>query len=432
MDLTAVLGSTVDETVKGMPGGMAAVSLADVGAQGWNVSAGDLPLPLLVARRTALTHNLELMARYCDESGALLAPHGKTTMSPQLFAEQLTHGAWGITAASVQQIQVYRAAGVPRIVLANEVADPAGLRYLTQELARDPAFDFYCWVDSVAGVEALATAAREHGLERPFQVLVEIGWPGGRTGARDDAAVDAVVAAIAAHPGLVSLVGVSVFEGLLGLDRVAPGVAGGAAQGPDVHEFLARAAATAQRLRDDGALPDGYLLSGGGSTAFDAVVAAFGAVAGARLLLRSGCYVTHDHGMNAALSPLSASNDTPARDRLGALRPALELWCTVNSTPEAGLAMLACGRRDAPYDAGLPVPLWGIAAATGERLDLSGAEVVGLNDQHGYLRTGAQQLAVGDRVVLGISHPCTAFDKWQVIPVVDDDDNVIDAIRTYF
>jgi len=284
----------------------------------------------------------------------------------------------------------------------------------------------------VAGVEALAATAREHGLERPFQVLLEIGWRGGRSGVRDEGAADAVVAAIQSHRGSITLVGVSVFEGLLGLDRVAPGVAGAAAQGPDVHDFLARAAGTAQRLHEEDALPDAYLLSGGGSTAFDAVVAAFGPVAGARLLLRSGCYVTHDHGMNASLSPLSASNDTPARHRLGALRPALELWCTVNSAPEPDLAMLTCGRRDAPYDAGLPVPLWGIRGAGGERLDLAGAEVAGLNDQHCYLRTGKHSLAVGDRVVLGISHPCTAFDKWQVIPVIDDEDNVIDAIRTYF
>ena len=35
---------------------------------------------------------------------------------------------------------------------------------------------------------------------------------------------------------------------------------------------------------------------------------------------------------------------------------------------------------------------------------------------------------VGARIV----HPCTAFDKWRLVPLVDDDYTVVDAIRTFF
>jgi D-serine deaminase-like pyridoxal phosphate-dependent protein len=35
-------------------------------------------------------------------------------------------------------------------------------------------------------------------------------------------------------------------------------------------------------------------------------------------------------------------------------------------------------------------------------------------------------------VTFGLSHPCTAFDKWSLLPVLDDEDRVIDAVRTYF
>ena len=43
-----------------------------------------------------------------------------------------------------------------------------------------------------------------------------------------------------------------------------------------------------------------------------------------------------------------------------------------------------------------------------------------------------EDLRVGDLVGCGISHPCTAFDKWRLIPVVDDNYGVVDAVLTYF
>lgn len=33
---------------------------------------------------------------------------------------------------------------------------------------------------------------------------------------------------------------------------------------------------------------------------------------------------------------------------------------------------------------------------------------------------------------LGISHHCMTFDKWRLIPLVTNDYEVLDAIRTYF
>ena len=112
----------------------------------------------------ALEHNLTTMAALVRPPRHVLAPHGKTTMAPQLFARQLALGAWGITAANVSQLRVYRAFGVRRVQLANELVDPAGLRWLAGELDRDPDFEFSCWVDSVAGVELMT--ARSGGRAR--------------------------------------------------------------------------------------------------------------------------------------------------------------------------------------------------------------------------------------------------------------------------
>jgi D-serine deaminase-like pyridoxal phosphate-dependent protein len=84
----------------------------------------------------------------------------------------------------------------------------------------------------------------------------------------------------------------------------------------------------------------------------------------------------------------------------------------------------------------MPLPLF--AVASGVRIDLAAARTRKLNDQHAFveLPTGVQ-LGVGDLVVFGLSHPCTMFDKWRVVPVVSSIDDVEDAavtdlIETFF
>ena len=127
LDLRAIEDELIDDTWKGIPGGTPPFPLRQIGTHGWNVPAGDLPLPVLTIRRSAVEHNVAVMARFCAQTSALLAPHGKTTMAPQLFDRQLAAGAWGITAATVQQLQVYRRFGVARVILANQlIGDSVG------------------------------------------------------------------------------------------------------------------------------------------------------------------------------------------------------------------------------------------------------------------------------------------------------------------
>lgn len=91
-------------------------------------------------------------------------------MAPQLFARQLAHGAWGITAATPHQVRVYRTFGVRHVFLANELVDAAALRWVARELAADPEFRFVCYVDSVRGVELMDAA-----LTAVVDVVVELG-----------------------------------------------------------------------------------------------------------------------------------------------------------------------------------------------------------------------------------------------------------------
>ena len=168
--------------------------------------------PVCVLRAEALTHNLTAMAGWCRDRGVELAPHGKTHMAPQLFARQLDAGACGITAATLSQVRTYRAFGVRDVVLANELVDGAGLRWLAAELDAHPDFSMVCWVDSVRGVELMTAALTARGRSRPVDVCVEVGMAGGRTGCRGTDAVDEVARAAAASPRL-RLVGVAGLRG---------------------------------------------------------------------------------------------------------------------------------------------------------------------------------------------------------------------------
>jgi D-serine deaminase-like pyridoxal phosphate-dependent protein len=357
------------------------------------------------------------MAAYCAGAGVELAPHGKTAMSPELAARQLASGAWGITVATIGQLRAYRAFGFPRLLLANELVDGTGIAWLAGELAADPGFSAYCYVDSTDGVAILDRVLTARPAGRRLPVLVEIGL--GRTGCRTDDQAMAVAKAAAATSTL-TVAGVAGYEGTIG--------------GTDA-QALGRVASFCRRLANLAAVMAGegeLIVTAGGSVYFDVVTRELtaggsGVPAGMTVVLRSGGYLFHDHGLYQAATPAT-------RGVAGApvFRPALELWAQVVSRPEPGLALLSAGRRDAGFDAGLPVPLRA-RRRDGGAAALAGAEVTGLNDQHAYLRLApGTALAPGDLVCLGISHPCTTLDKWRVIPVLDEEDRVIDAVHTFF
>lgn len=432
MDLDAVAAirdERVDWRFKGLPSDVFGATIGDVAGRRLDLFADGFVGPLVVLDAAALEHNLATMARWCADRGVLLAPHGKTTMAPQLFARQLAHGAWGITAANTSQLRVYRAFGVRRVVLANQLVDPAGLRWLAAELAADDTFEFTCWVDSVVGVarmtEALGTVAR------PVDVVVELGAPGGRTGARDLATALDVARAVVAAPAL-RLVGVGGYEGALAHDASA------AAQSV-VDGYLTSLRELAIAL---GGLyeVDEPIVTAGGSAYFDQVAARLTETwpFPVRPVLRSGAYITHDDGFYRGVSPFSRMSGaepfgakSSGAEPFGAepFRPALRAWAQVTSRPQPDLALLTLGKRDASFDEGLPEPQV-VRGRDGVERPLR-AEVTALNDQHAFVRLSGDDVEVGDWVGLGLSHPCTVFDKWPLIPVVDGT-TVVDLVRTYF
>src|SRR5271166_5367212 len=444
--LRALRERPIDATEKGF-GPLAAARLAARPG----LHAAGFTYPLLTLRESALANNVEAMAAYCDRAGVALAPHGKTAMSPELAARQLAHGAWGITVATVGQLRTYRAFGFPRLLLANELVDEAGIAWLAAELAADPGFEAYCYVDSTDGVAILDRVLSHlpghlpgrQPAGRRLGVLVEIGHAGGRTGCRTDAqALD--VAKAAAATGTLRVAGVAGYEA--GYEQsIGPG-SEAAALGL-IASFCGWLRNLAETLASgpDAVPGDELIVTAGGSAYFDVVTRELtaGGTAGMTVILRSGAYVTYDHGYYGTVSPGRraaggswGSWDSRAAVDAPALRPALELWAQVLSRPEPGLALLGAGRRDVGFDKGLPVPLRavrrGVAGGISGETPALG-EVTALNDQHAYLRLDAATvLAPGDLVCLGISHPCTTLDKWRVIPVVSDDGRVTDTVHAFF
>jgi D-serine dehydratase len=373
------------------------------------------------------------MHRFCDRYGVTLAPHGKTTMSPQLFGAQLANGAWGITLASATQVQVAHRFGVRRVLLANQLVGRADINSILQLMHGDPDFECFVLADSLAGVARLAEAVDAHPLARPLPVLVELGLPGKRAGCRSPELALTVARAIEGAPGL-SLAGFEGYEGLLvSNDREA--------DVRKVQEYVAQIAGLVREADDEGLfnVPE-ILLSAGGSAYFDLVARGFEKVGGltrpVRPVLRSGCYLTSDHGSYERLiGQLEQREETPAGT---GLRPALEVWSVVQSRPEPDLAILTMGKRDASYDESLPVPLFTHRAGPGLPTALPpGCTIFKMNDQHAYLRLPAghplcETLDVGDLVGCGISHPCTTFDKWPLLLAVDDDYTVRHGVNTFF
>ena len=422
----------LDPSEKGVPGNAGVVRLADVGAKGWNVLREDLPLPVAVLKQSALVHNSTWMTAFLGLSGARLAPHGKTSMAPGLFDLQLTDGAWAITLATPHQLQVARRFGYARIVLANQLVGRSATIWVMEELKRDPEFEFYCLVDSVDNVRQLASIARSLGLDRPLRVLVEIGYAGGRTGCRSVAQGLELAREVARHADVLALSGVEGFEGLIREPTEAGTVA-------KVEDFIEQVVALAQACADEDLFAEGLVLfSAGGSAFYDIVASRLTRIRlrqESLVLLRAGCYLTHDSIMYTYLFAQLMARE-PQLARLGeGLKPALEVWAYVQSVPEIGKAIVAMGKRDVSYDH-MPVPLVWCRPGDGPTVPCAvpaGHKVIRLDDQHAWLEIPSDTpWRVGDLVGFGISHPCLTFDKWRILHVVNDAYTVTGSLRTYF
>lgn len=373
----------------------------------------------MVMKQSALENNLRQLAAFCQEFGVMLAAHGKTSMSPAILRRAISEGgAWGLSAATPAQVRALCQFGIRNVFLANELVDPAGIRWIGQWQQKHADHGFLCYVDSLQGVRLL----EQHLGDNRIAVLLEMSVSGGRTGCLSSSEALDIATAIAASP-VLQLVGVAGYEGALGAGRDAAGV-------QRVKDYCQMLIATALLLAEHQRFACQHIiLSAGGGAWFDVVSACFTAASlplPVTPLIRSGAYMAHDSGLYARIAPFAQPGATHH------FTAALEIWGRVLSRPEAGLAFIDFGRRDVPFDQDLPNPLWVRNVDGNAPRAASGMRISEVNDQHAYLLLSEEEvLKPGDWVGCGISHPCTAFDKWRYLPL-DDDYCVTDSLETAF
>jgi D-serine deaminase-like pyridoxal phosphate-dependent protein len=325
------------------------------------------------------------------------------------------------------QLRAVYSWGVKRILLANEIADIRDARWLAKTLQADQGLEVWLEVDSLAGLQLLETAFASENVPSAvinrLHLLVEVGVTGGRTGVRTSE--QAVTLARAIKQAGFQVSGVIGFEGPVAHDASANSLA-------RVQTWLDGILNIADQVAEIANLQPGqtpFVVSVGGSAYIDLMLPALASIKakGWQGVIRSGAYLTHDAIHYEELNPFSR---IPGGQRL---TPALTVWAQVLSVPEPGLAIVGAGKRDLAFDLDLPVPLWVRRPDELGHLGLNrtppkNAHVSELNDQHTFLKfdpetatTSETALQVGDVIGFGISHPCTAFDKWRYLTIIQGD-----------
>lgn len=399
-----------------------ALAPGDIPPLGWNLLREDLSLPTAILYEDKLAHNAQWMQKFVAAYGAKLAPHGKTTMAPKLFHRQLAGGAWGITLATAHQTRVAYEHGVGRVLMANELVGKQNMAIVSR-LLEDAAFEYFCLVDSAEQVGLLGEFFQAR--NQRLNVLLELGADDGRTGVRNEQQFNAVLEALAKWHTHLALCGVEVYEGVLRDE-------------PSIRQFLQNAVAVAGRLAEQKRFDHSpIILSGAGSAWYDVVAEEFSKADFGQpvdVVLRPGCYLTHDVGVYRTAQQRIQTSNPIAREMNSSLQPALQLWAYVLSVPEKEKAIIGLGKRDAAFDAGLPTPALHyrpgnpkpVAAPTGWIL-------ANMMDQHAYLKISqGDDIHVGDMIGFDISHPCLTFDKWRFLPIVDGNYQVTDIVQTFF
>ena len=414
--------STIAPLNKGVGFLERAVEREDIAQQGWNLLREDLSLPAAVLYKDRILHNLNWMQQFINRYGVKLAPHGKTTMAPRLFELQLQGGAWGITLATAHQTLVAYRHGVRRVLMANQLIGKENMSIVAR-LLEDPDFVYYCLIDSVIQVEQLGAFYSKRGQR--VNVLLELGVMGGRSGVRDDQQIRAVLDALSHWPDSVALSGIEIYEGVLEEES-------------SIRTFLQKAVSVTRTLADAKYFHQSpILLSGAGSAWYDIVAEEFSAAGFGdivEIVLRPGCYLTHDVGAYREAQAKIQLRNPIAHQMRSSLLPALQVWAYVQSIPETEKAIVGMGKRDAAFDAGLPTPAFHFRPGDlAPKVAPANWSLTKMTDQHGYLQiTRQDDLRVGDMIGFDISHPCLTFDKWRLLPVLDAEYQVIDIIQTFF
>jgi len=403
-----------------------AKGLGKSNAPDWDILAEDVSLPVAVLYQQRIENNLQWMQKFSNASNVKLAPHGKTTMTPELFKQQMSSGAWAMTFATAHQVSVAYQHGVKRIMMANQLVGKQNMQIIA-DLLSNKDFEFYCVVDSVDNVDQLGAFFKNVNLD--LNILLEIGVKGGRCGCRSNEQIEAVIQAIDNHENLL-LSGVEFYEGVIHGDNAEK----------LIRNFLTSVIHTTNNLLSNNKFSTAkVILTGAGSAWYDVVSDVF---TSAHLddaiipVIRPGCYIIHDTGIYQDAQSAVLQRSQIGCDLGGDLQSTLEVWAYVQSIPESNLAVIGMGKRDVAFDDGMPTPELLFRPNSHSRKPSNvGSEwkITAVMDQHAFLKfpEGAD-IKVGDMIAFSTSHPCLTFDKWRNVLMIDHDYKVKNILETCF
>ncbi|WP_105168700.1 amino acid deaminase [Pseudoalteromonas sp. T1lg23B] len=392
--------------------------------QGWSILAEEVSLPVAVVKQSAITNNAQWMAQYAMRAGVKLAPHGKTTMSPDLFHQQIEQGAWAISLATVPQVLNAVEHGVERIILANQLVGKYHFELIAQLLAQTDT-EFYCFVDSPDNARQLGEFFATKSVA--LNILLEVGIENGRCGVRSQAQTLELLDVCQQFKAL-NVCGLSFYEGVVAAEQAVEHI------NTLVEKIIAIAVQIQQRQGFALANP---IITGAGSAWYDVVAKALNASKSREqftYVLRPGCYLIHDTGIYQSAQQQVVQRCQLACDINGALISGLYIWAYVVSRTQSDQVIIGLGKRDAAFDAGLPTAELVFTPATQKLENAPSAwRVTHIMDQHCMMNVAPDcTLKVGDLVCFSTSHPCLTFDKWRQIGVVEDDWVITKTLTTYF
>jgi D-serine deaminase-like pyridoxal phosphate-dependent protein len=400
--------TVIEDKYKGFPIDSYGKTLEQFLATKPNLFTANFQFPIMVLKESAIKNNIAQMMSFCRSANAELAPHVKTTMSPQLAQMQVAAGATALTVANFWQAGIFLKYGFKKIIIANEILDPVAIAAIAK-INKLKQAEVIFYVDSMPGLEIIQ---KHTPIEGEQNLFIEIGTENGRGGVRDLTQVEQLAKLIKAD-GRLNLHGVTGFEGAV------PDAGRGRRGEKKLAKFcqkIVAAANLAYPYKSD----QQFVISAGGSAYFDIVARELNKFdKPRRLLLRSGGYITHDHRYYEQIYPFAATDKS--------FQPAIEVWAQVISKPEQNFGVLNLGKRDIGNDLHDPIPI----KSYDRQVKSFSAVIEKLNDQHGYLRS-KENFQLAQLIGLGISHPCTTFDKWGLIPLVNDNYDVVDCLQTFF
>jgi len=165
--------------------------------------------PALILDEPALLRNMQTAKSLAVESGISLRPHYKTHRSIYLAKLQMAFGAKGIACAKVGEAEDLAEAGIPDILIANQISAPSKIARM-MSIAKKT--NLTVCVDDAKNVLALGEAASAAGVKLSVYIEFEVGM--NRCGVATFEGVQALAELIVKQPHL-SFTGIQAYAGHL-------------------------------------------------------------------------------------------------------------------------------------------------------------------------------------------------------------------------